>query len=467
MLFAFLTASGEMLELHEAEYAARLRMPDNHQLINSFTISNTETGTPLAYVFELSPAGYVITSADTDLPPVIAYASVNPCRLPGSESSALIDLVQSDLTLRSEYLDLPQRQANREHWQTVLQEETDSGQLEQWPPAGSSPTEGWLQENWTQGAPYNMYCPMDLIAGSRSVAGCPAVAMGSILNFHECTNGTRYDDNDDYYHNYHEYYWIDDDHETHDFPSWPELNILLDTLETHYASGHITDSDRGAIVYASGAACKQVYTASVSGTFGVEQAYAAYLRFGFADSELLFESSDDLLQRMTQNMMDAMPIHLAIIDEVPQYGHNVVVDGYNSDEFFHINFGWGGSSNGWYSFPLTGMPYGMNIIEGVVLDIGEPAQSAQDDQDFTAGIQISLVSNPVSSTASLTVSVTETTPGTLTVYSVDGRVVNSQSSIFPEGASQQLIPGLSPGIYLVKVTDGLNEAAVRLTVLQR
>lgn len=468
ILLVCISASGSLVDLQEAESVAAFRIPENSQITNTFTITSRGTESLLAYVFELHPQGYVVTSADTDLPPVIAYSYANSCRSSSDESSPLIDMVRADMTARTGNLHLlPEeyRETNREEWRDLTSGAANSDPLEQWPPEGSSPTEGWLRENWTQGSPYNMYCPLDLTTNNRSVAGCPAVAMGSILNFLECTNGTRFDDNDDYYHNYNEYYWIDDDYLTRDFPSWPELNILLDTLEAHYASNHITDSDKGAIVYASGAACKQVYTSSISGTFGVEQAFDAYIRFGFSECELLYDDADSLYLRMADNMMDAMPMHLAIIDEVPQYGHNVVVDGYNTDEFFHINFGWGGSSNGWYQFPLTGMPYGMNIIEGIVLDIGEPLQSVHDSQGFSPAIRIAAASNPVSAQASVLVSVAETAAGTLAVYTVDGRVVTRQSIMFHQGTSSHSIDQLSPGIYILRAATGQWEDTLLLTVL--
>jgi len=45
-----------------------------------------------------------------------------------------------------------------------------------------------------------------------------------------------------------------------------------------------------------------------------------------------------------------------------------VVDGYNTDEFFHVNFGWGGQYNGWYLLPSE-MPYNLTVLEGAIVDI--------------------------------------------------------------------------------------------------
>ena len=67
-------------------------------------------------------------------------------------------------------------------------------------------------------------------------------------------------------------------------------------------------------------------------------------------------------------MMDARPAHLAIVDPGWTMGHNVVVDGYNTDNYYHLNFGWGGSYNGWYLLPDE-IPYGLTVIEGLIVDI--------------------------------------------------------------------------------------------------
>ena len=60
-----------------------------------------------------------------------------------------------------------------------------------------------LKSEWEQGYPYNMLCPRDPLNNyAYCAAGCPAVAMGQIINYLQTTQGTRFDDGDDYRHNY-------------------------------------------------------------------------------------------------------------------------------------------------------------------------------------------------------------------------------------------------------------------------
>ena len=58
--------------------------------------------------------------------------------------------------------------------------------------------EGLITSHWTQDYPYNQLCPRDPSTGySYSYAGCPAIAMGQIINYLRTTQDTRFSDEDD------------------------------------------------------------------------------------------------------------------------------------------------------------------------------------------------------------------------------------------------------------------------------
>lgn len=243
------------------------------------------------------------------------------------------------------------------------------------PDATTSPVraEGLLNSHWTQDFPYNQLCPRDPVNGySYSYAGCPAVAMGQILNYLRTTEGTRFSDDDDYAHNYAgRNYMIDDDWETLKFPSFPKLNEMLDSIDTAFERGEdLADELAAALVFACGTALTQVYTSEGSGTYTVDQAFAAYQRFGFTDCQLFREPDSVMYATLISNLKAGYPAHLAVEDPSGTYGHNVVVDGYRpEDGKFHINFGYGGSMDNWYDIPDPNFYYGMTKLEGIVLNI--------------------------------------------------------------------------------------------------
>ena len=172
-----------------------------------------------------------------------------------------------------------------------------------------------VKSKWDQGYPYNMLCPRDPFNGyAYSAAGCPAVAMGQIINYLRTTQGTRFDDGDDYHHDYvGRVYDIDDDWETLQFPSFPKLNVLLDSVDAYFQRGdELTDSLKAAVIFACGTACTQVYTSEGSGTFQVGQALAAYRRFGFADCKLYRNPDDEMFEKLIANIEAGYPAHLAV-----------------------------------------------------------------------------------------------------------------------------------------------------------
>jgi hypothetical protein len=364
------------ITIESAQKVANVKLQELNK--NAFKIlSSAEIcsgkGEPLFYIFDLQPQGYLVVSTSYDLPPVIAYSFTSDF-LKHDRDNPLFDMIYADLTLRLKYRDLiPMNIINDRHllWETYLKGIPQAAQgFEQWPPEGTTPTGGWLLTNWHQNAPYNNYCPLDLVNGGRSLAGCPAVTMAQILNYHNTTCDVQFTDSDDYHHTYAgNNYWIDNDYVLYGFPSFPTLNTYLTTLQSHYDFQiPLTNDDKAAITFACGVAESQVYNAGGSGTFGVNQAYDGYQRFNCMTAELLDDSDLNVYERVASNMKIALPAHLAVVNEGWTSGHNLVIDGYNTNNYFHLNFGWGGSYNGWYIIPDE-LPYSLTVLEGVIVDI--------------------------------------------------------------------------------------------------
>ena len=339
-------------------------------LIESYRSNENIT---LFYVFDLQPKGYIVVSADFNLPPVIAYSFTDNFHSDFSRDNVLLKMLRADIGLRLENIEeLPENIIKNRNslWSEFLDEETVgmvNVDFQQWPPEGTTITEGWIETKWHQNSPFKDFCPMD--GDKRSVAGCPAVAMAQILNYHKTINNVAFNDSDDYYHSYGNRFWIDDDHEEYDFPSFSELNDYLDTLDYNYNNQlSITDEDKATLNFACGVAATQVYSSGGSGTFEVNQAYDAYLKFDCNTVELLDNSDTDLYDRLSQNIKNALPAHLAVVTPGWDAGHNLVIDGYNTDDYYHLNFGWGGTYDGWYLLPDE-LPYELTVIEGIIVDI--------------------------------------------------------------------------------------------------
>lgn len=352
--------------------------------------SSEHKDNPLFYAAILEPTGFLIISTDYNLPPIMAYSFTSPFTTDSAHLDSFLAYLKTDITQRlSESCLLNEEPLYHSEWATHLTNDESAQTVslyEQWPPEGYSETEGWIETQWHQDSPFNDLCPIDLDSEMRGVSGCPAVAMAQILVYHQTVNDVQFNDSDDYNHNYGQRFRIDDDYEEYGFPSFPELNDYVTTIQTHFDEDTaLTDTDKAALIFACGTAATQVYSPQGSGTFAVSQAFDAYQKFNCEETELLTEDDADLYERIIQNIKIGLPVHLAIVNEAWSAGHNIIIDGYNTDDYYHLNFGWSGSYDGWYDLPDE-LPYELTVIEGAVVDILVSTDDA--DLEATGTIQL-------------------------------------------------------------------------------
>ena len=316
-----------------------------------------------------------------------------------------------------------------------------------------------LKSHWTQDYPYNQFCPADPFENyAHSYAGCPAVAMGQIINYLQTTQNTRFDDGDDYYSSYAgRNFHIDDDWETYLFPSFPQLNEMLDSVDAAFQRHEELNGElAAAVVFACGTALTQVYTASGSygsGTYAVNQAFEAYQRFGFTDCVLFREPDSLMYATLISNLKAGYPAHLAVENPAGTAGHNVVVDGYReSDGKFHMNFGYGGAYDNWYDIPDPNFFYGLTKLEGIILNI-IPTTPPTAVHEASFQQQLEVYPNPVSDVLYLKNLPSETVQ--YSIFNVLGQEVTVGST---NGSIS--VAGLKKGVYFLQIKgEGLLETA--------
>lgn len=308
---------------------------------------------------------------------------------------------------------------------------------------------GFLTSHWTQDYPYNQLCPRDPVNNySYSYAGCPAVAMGQILNFLRTTQETRFSDSDDYSHNYAgRNYNIDDDWESLQFPSFPQLNELLDSIDVSFQRGErLDDIQAAALIFACGTACTQVYTSEGSGTFAVSQAYEAYQRFGFSECTLFYDADSTMFATLISNLQEGYPAHLAVENPEGTIGHNVVVDGYREEDGkFHMDFGYGGALDGWYDIPDPNFYYGMTKMEGIILNI-IPTNTPSSINEKSPEKSLVVYPNPTSDLINIENFSDKTTA--YSIFNVTGQEIKTG---FTSGKIS--VSELEKGIYFLQIKD--------------
>jgi len=331
----------------------------------------------LAYVFNLQPTGFIATSTETDIYPVIGYSFLNNFSNLDISENIGYQYLKNDMILRREAILFSSenlKQSNRILWKDYLNgtyiETRNRNEI--YPAPGYSPTEGWIDTQWHEDEPYNSLCPLDPENMERCLAGCTATSMMQILHYHRWIGDAGFDDSDDYFSNTtNPPIHIDDDYLMLDFPSFPQLNTYLDELIIAYGNYDIPSEDMvAALSFASGVSTLMGYTSTASGAW-VSEAYnailtkfdydtATYTGYGYFNNEFY--------EALQLDMIEARPAILAAYSS-PEYGHSFICDGYNgNDNTFHLNMGWGGNSDGWYSLPEN-IPEGLTLMAEAVTNI--------------------------------------------------------------------------------------------------
>lgn len=200
-----------------------------------------------------------------------------------------------------------------------------------------------LTTRWNQGAPYNNLTPRKS-NGSATVTGCVATAMAQVLYYQRSKSVTELQAT---------------------IPAYTTLTQQLPVAEIPAGSpidwdnmldsydGSSTDRQKQAVAQLMkycGAAVKMDYDDSSGAQPGeVPGAFNTY--FGYTNARIVWQSDydetgwDNILYTELANGRVA---YLGGYNEDYTSGHAFVCDGYDGNHCFHINWGWGGASNGFF-----------------------------------------------------------------------------------------------------------------------
>ena len=330
----------------------------------------------VSHIFSLNPRGFIAISTDTNISPVVAYSFHS--KFASDREKLMSKMLIRDMDLRLKALELTDPQvikSNQNSWQSLLQYEENTSRyktFQQWPAQGSTLTGGWITTTWDQSYPYYNFCPLDPNTGQRCVVGCVATAMSMMINYHGYVGDVSFNSYEDSYST--NGIDIDSDSLLYDFPGFGELNSYLDTVKVHYANDvTLTEEDLAALSFACGISVHMNYSSGGSGAWTQQVASALLNKFGYESAEWMSSSLSDFYDSLSTNMIEAKPAEISIRLSNGSGGHAINVDGYNTDDYYHLNFGWGATSpdpiaEAWYDLPL-GMPVGYTIITGAVLNV--------------------------------------------------------------------------------------------------
>lgn len=287
------------------------------------------------YIFNINHTGYVIVSAYDAAYPVPAYSF---------ESEYLPSWQPPQFTAWVKQYEIRIVNAASEKLQATPEISKKWEELLNIGPASLSVKNNvrsitpMISTHWDQGLFYNDFCPPDNAGpGGYTIAGCVPVAMGQILNYYRWP----LQGNGSYSYNDTVYGTISADFGS-TFYQWDEMPVSLTTSNTALSK----------LLFHLGVSVDLNYGPDGSGMTNHKAAYALKTYFGYAPStQYIFRDSTsiDWKQTVIDHLDAGRPLYYAGWgDTIFQDGHAFVCDGYQDTTWFHFNWGWDGSYDGYF-----------------------------------------------------------------------------------------------------------------------
>lgn len=407
------------------------------------------SGTPVYYVFNTTGAvhGFIIVTAEDAAHPIIGYSDEGSFVIPTSNNNVAFWLQKRKnelVAMRAQHIAATSTIADE--WTSYT-----SGSIAKKHNVASGSVSPLCQTHWNQSPFYNSMCP------GGSVTGCVATAMAQIMRYWSYpsigTGSNCYDD--EMSRGYSENYG--------------ELCAKFDT--SHYAWANMpmslgqNNAEIGKLMYDCGVSVDMDYSpsgsgAEVMGGWG-PSAYTSYTTyFGYDASTIgqaMYSSyTDPNWIALLQNDLNIhRPLQFEGTDP-SEGGHSWVCDGYNTNNDFHMNWGWGGINDGYFSVDsLNPNGFDFSTQIGVLYGIQPPGPAGV--KQITDNTSVNVYPNPSHGVFTFTLS-DNNNSYQLKIYNVLGEEINA--SIINSGSSEVNLSTQSKGVYIYKV---LNETGTPIT----
>ncbi len=285
-------------------------------------------GCPLIWLIRAENGGFVLISGDDAALPILGYDLQSQFNYPidSPAVAAWIEALLDELwEIRTKNLDNSETKAE---WDTLLESTLpDRSQSRSVAPL--------ITTQWDQGVPYNILCPEDAEGpGGHVWAGCTAVAMAQVMRYWACPlqgSGS------------HSYY----------AGSYGVLSANFG--QTTYNWSNMPDTcpagnmDIPLLLYHCGVSTNMQYSPVGSGASLGNAANALSQYFSYAPctyTQRMHYSQNDWNTMLRANLDAGRPIVYAARSNTS--GHAFNLDGYQNDDYFHFNWGWGGECNGYF-----------------------------------------------------------------------------------------------------------------------
>lgn len=304
----------------------------------SFAPLTKSSADPAFFIFERQGGGFVIVAGDDRCRPILGYSFTEPFADPSSMPEGLRewleDYAEQVALVRSQGFSATP--AAQSAWAAV-EMPTKAGN------GGFEPAHKLETPRWGQGEPFNNLAP--IVDGKRAVAGCVPLAMSMICRFYcypERGTGSLPG-----------YTYTAEENSASISIEGYDLGYAYDWEKIKMEYKEYTTEEADAVsrlVYDCGVMVQAKYGSSTSSNTG-NMVRQAIDHLGF-DAGAVYENrgfySDEEWTVKLKTELQERPVMYSARRE-GDFGHTFLLDGYDKRDYFSINWGWTGSSNGYYA----------------------------------------------------------------------------------------------------------------------
>ncbi len=307
------------------------------------------------YAINMLNGGFVLVSAYDGVRPVPGYSVDGKFQSQGlpPQLEELIALYMQQIAEAS-LLRLEATSAIEHEWERLSQD--DPSLLE--PLKNQKSVEPLLHSNWDQGKFYNEMCPADPAGpGGHCYAGCVATALGQVVNY---------------------FRWPLTGEGSYTYACPPYGTLTGDFGNTHYEwdkmPTELTKSGPAIalLLHHLGIACDMVYGPNGSGMYNHKAAYALRNFFRYSPETVYVyrdSTSMDWDSLLIAHLDRNIPLYYAGWSVPNINGHAFVCDGYQDGNYYHFNWGWSGSYDGYfYTDALNPGGSNFNLAQEVIIN---------------------------------------------------------------------------------------------------
>ena len=233
---------------------------------------------------------------------------------------------------------------------------------------------------WDQGAPYNNLCPT-YGDGLRAVTGCVATATAQVMNYHQWPAVGK---------GSHSYVCnVNDMTPTELFADFSQSVYRWDLmLDTYDASSSAESCEAVAKLMSDVGISMDMGYGSSSGAHESVAMDALKKYFSYSDKCYILNRDAYNAQEWDKFLVDEISARRPVIycgysiTGMESGGHAFVLDGFDTRGYFHVNWGWGGSSDGYFLVSLLAPSSGMNFAymqDGIFGLVPEPNADVVED----------------------------------------------------------------------------------------